>query len=56
MTFVGYPQCLGMKFVERVNEAPKLGRLVLGAELESLNGAPNDLPGGDAECARFCVE
>jgi hypothetical protein len=56
MTFVGYPQRLGMKLVEHVDQGAQLGRLFLGAELEGLNGAPNDLAGGDAERTRFGVE
>jgi hypothetical protein len=56
MTFVGYPQRLGMKLVEHVDQGAQLGRLFLGAELEGLNGAPNDLSGGDAKCARLGVE
>jgi len=42
--------------VEHIDQGAQLGRLFLGAELESLNGAPNDLPGRDAERTRFSVE
>jgi hypothetical protein len=45
-----------MKLVEHVDQSAKLGRFFLGAQLEGLNGAPNDLPGGDAERTRFRVE